>query len=478
MIRSTHVLAASAALLTSTFAHAADEPPAGEKSASISASASTSEGSSAAATADAEEKPMRRFRPERGMAEVGVFGGIFIFSKTHDFYDPATAPQEPLRRVSPDLGARVAYYPLSFLGVEAEFSAVPSKYEPGGNAFIYGVRAHGILQLPFYRVAPFFLGGYGLMGVASKPSVAGNDVDPVGHYGLGVKYFINRHLALRFDARHFIAAQAAEQVDGTSHFQALLGLSVTLGRKKEAPPPKPDPDRDHDGFLNESDQCPDEAGIAPHGCPDRDSDNDSFMDSVDKCPDVPGVAPDGCPPADRDRDSFLDKDDKCPDEPGVAPDGCPIRDTDGDGILDPDDKCVNEPETRNGYQDADGCPDELPKAVQTYTGVIRGIYFEFNSDKIQSKSRGTLDKTVQVLKDYQDIRIEISGHTDDVGKHDYNVELSQKRADSVRSYLVEHGVDPSRIKTRGAGPDEPIDDNKTAKGRAHNRRIEFKVLTE
>ncbi|MEZ4380034.1 MAG: OmpA family protein [Nannocystaceae bacterium] len=429
------------------------------------------------ADADADDTPaIRKFRPERGMAELGVFGGAFIFSKTHDFYDPATAPQEPLRRVSPDLGVRAAYFPLSFLGLEAEFSAVPAKYDPGGSAFIYGARAHGILQLPLYRVVPFFLGGYGIMGVSSDAAVAGNDVDPVGHYGVGVKYFINRYLALRFDARHFIAAQAAEQTDGTSHFQALLGLSVTLGRKK---PQKAAPkDSDGDGFLDRDDKCPDEPGVAPDGCPDRDSDGDSILDSADQCPDVPGVAPTGCPPEDRDRDGILDPDDKCPDEPGIEPDGCPLRDSDNDGILDPDDKCPDEPENRNGFEDADGCPDELPPEVKTYTGVIRGIFFEFNSDAIRKRSRPVLDAAVKVLKDYKEIRIEIVGHTDDVGGRDYNLELSRRRAESVRAYLVERGLDASRISTRGAGPDEPISDNSTGRGRAENRRIEFKVITD
>ncbi|MCA9638267.1 MAG: thrombospondin type 3 repeat-containing protein, partial [Myxococcales bacterium] len=148
------------------------------------------------------------------------------------------------------------------------------------------------------------------MGVRSAPDVAGDDVDPVGHYGAGVKYFVNRHLALRLDVRHVIAAQAAQQADGTSHLEVLAGLSLTLGRgKKPAAAPDsapPDPDRDHDGFTNVDDRCPDEPGVAPDGCPDRDSDGDSILDSVDACPAVPGVAPTGCPPADRDRDGILD----------------------------------------------------------------------------------------------------------------------------------------------------------------------------
>ena len=444
--------------------------------AEASASASVSVADESRSDRNDKVPALRRLRPDHGMAELGVFGGVFVFSKTHDFYDPATAPQEPLRRASPDIGVRAAYFPLSFLGVEAEFSAVPAKYEPGGKAFIYGARAHGILQLPLYRVVPFAAGGYGLMGVRSEASVAGNDVDPVGHYGGGVKFFVNRYLALRVDARHFVAAQAAEQRDGTSHFQALLGLSLTLGRRRVES--RPLVDSDGDGFLDGDDLCPEEPGIAPDGCPARDSDGDSILDTVDACPAVPGVAPTGCPPEDRDRDGILDGDDQCPDEPGVAPDGCPLRDSDGDGILDGDDQCPSEPENRNGFEDTDGCPDELPQEVKTHTGVIRGIFFDFNSDKIGRRSLPVLDSAVKVLREYEQIRIQIVGHTDDVGTREYNLQLSSARAESVRAYLVEHGLAPDRITTRGAGPDEPIADNTSRHGRAENRRIEFKVVTE
>ncbi|MDC0720950.1 OmpA family protein [Nannocystis bainbridge] len=424
-----------------------------------------------------EESRMRRFRPERNTGEIGIFLGTAVFAKYHDFYDPATAPQERIRRPSFEGGVRAAYFPLSFLGLELEFGALPVRYDPGGDAFMYAFRGHGILQLPFFRIVPFILGGYGLMGIRSPQSVAGKDIDPVGHYGVGVKFHVTRMFTLRLDARHLVAAQAAQQTDGTSHLEVLAGASLTLGRKKQQPA-KVDTDRDRDGVVNDKDRCPDEAGDMPDGCPDRDSDGDSFFDSKDRCPDVPGVAPDGCPPADRDRDSFLDDDDKCPEEPGVAPDGCPIRDSDGDRILDPDDKCPNEPENRNGYEDTDGCPDEMPAAITKFTGVIKGIFFDLGKATIKPTSKKTMDGTVQVLKDFPSIRVEIVGHTDNTGSRDVNLDLSRQRAESVREYLVAQGIAADRIQTRGAGPDEPIADNKTAKGRAVNRRIEYKVITE
>ena len=83
-----------------------------------------------------------------------------------------------------------------------------------------------------------------------------------------------------------------------------------------------------------------------------------------------------------------------------------------------------------------------------------------------------------MLKDHPDIRIEISGHTDDRGKDDFNMKLSQDRADAVKSYFTERGIDASRIETRGAGKTEPVESNRTKQGRAKNRRIEFKLLTK
>src|SRR5690606_33300855 len=94
----------------------------------------------------------------------------------------------------------------------------------------------------------------------------------------------------------------------------------------------------------------------------------------------------------------------------------------------------------------------------------------------RKKSRSKLDAAVDVLKKFPDLRIEISGHTDDKGDEAYNQDLSQRRADAVKDYLVGKGIDETRIETRGAGEDEPRETNATKAGRAKNRRIEFKLL--
>jgi outer membrane protein OmpA-like peptidoglycan-associated protein len=89
-----------------------------------------------------------------------------------------------------------------------------------------------------------------------------------------------------------------------------------------------------------------------------------------------------------------------------------------------------------------------------------------------------LDEAVEVLKKFPTVRLEISGHTDSTGKIERNRELSRERAEAVRQYFIEKGIDSGRLTARGAGPDEPISTNTTKTGRAENRRTEFKILQD
>jgi OOP family OmpA-OmpF porin len=220
-----------------------------------------------------------------------------------------------------------------------------------------------------------------------------------------------------------------------------------------------DPDPDHDGIVGAADKCPNEPedfdGFQDDdGCPDLDNDGDGIPDKLDKCPNEP-----------EDKDGFQDED------------GCPDPDNDGDGIPDVSDKCPNQPETVNGYQDEDGCPDEVPAAVKKFTGIIQGINFKTKSAEILKGSHVVLDKAVQVLVDYPDVKLEISGHTDNVGKAEFNMELSQKRAESVKNYFVSKGISADRLIAVGYGMDKPITSNKTAADKAKNRRTEFKLVS-
>jgi outer membrane protein OmpA-like peptidoglycan-associated protein len=446
---------------------AAPETAAPEAASSGSASFSTSTGFSS------EGDFMSQYTPEAGLIELGIFGGGIWISKDHNLRDVNNA-QLKIDRPSFELGLRAAYFPLSFLGVEGE-GALGFGKAGGDSATLMMARLHAIAQLPGSRITPFIVVGGGR--IAEKSDKLGNDGDPSAHAGIGAKMALTDMFGVRLDLRDNVTTKNPDVRSSSSewahHPEALLGLSLTLGR---TPPPPPVKDRDGDGFLDPDDKCPDEKGIAPDGCPVKDTDGDGFLDPDDKCPTEKGVAPDGCPVKDTDGDGFLDPDDKCPEEKGVAPDGCPDNDTDKDGILNPDDKCPTEPETKNGYEDEDGCPDEIPEAIKNFSGVMKGIEFDVNKATIRKKSFATLDAAVKVLTDYPKLRIEVSGHTDTDGKKDHNMQLSADRADSVKKYLVDKGIAADRIETRGAGPDEPIAPNDTNANKQKNRRIEFKIL--
>ncbi|MCC6622695.1 MAG: OmpA family protein [Deltaproteobacteria bacterium] len=238
-----------------------------------------------------------------------------------------------------------------------------------------------------------------------------------------------------------------------------------------AEPPPPPPDRDGDGIIDAEDQCPDVAGVASFGgC--LDTDGDGMPDNTDQCPEEAGVVEHrGCkppPPPDTDGDGVIDAEDSCPSEAGSKrTKGCPDRDR--DGIADASDKCPDQA----GSAAFEGC---LPPALQKFSGSIKGITFDAGKATIRKASHKTLDEAVKALQEFPELRLEIQGHTDDQGPDDTNMTLSQARADSVKAYFESKGVDAARVVAKGFGESQPVADNKTAAGRAKNRRIEFKIL--
>jgi outer membrane protein OmpA-like peptidoglycan-associated protein len=221
-----------------------------------------------------------------------------------------------------------------------------------------------------------------------------------------------------------------------------------------------DNDRDKDGIPDDEDACPDVPGIKEnHGCPDVDSDGDGIPDRLDKCPHEP-----------EDKDGWQDAD------------GCPDPDNDGDGIPDEKDECPNDPETFNGYKDDDGCPDQIDKPALVVVKrekieINDKIFFAYDSDLILPKSYELLDAVAKVIDEHKEIpAIFIEGHTDSDGPDDYNMQLSDRRAKSVMRYLVEKGVEQSRLKAKGFGETQPIAPNDSEENKAKNRRVEFKIV--
>lgn len=214
-------------------------------------------------------------------------------------------------------------------------------------------------------------------------------------------------------------------------------------------------DADQDGVPDTEDQCPDLAGtVTLHGCPD--TDKDGVADPNDKCPDIAGAAADeGCPPTtDTDQDGVPDDRDNCPDVAGTASaNGCP--------------------ETEQKQETKEEPKEELRQILPPALSAVR---FQHNSDRLLESAQEILTQAAEILKNNPNCRLVITGHTDNTGTEKVNLELSKMRAERVRDYLAEMGVDISRTIIEGEGEEKPIADNDTKNGRALNRRVELETL--
>jgi OmpA-OmpF porin, OOP family len=320
-----------------------------------------------------------------------------------------------------------------------------------------------------YWLSPYLSAGIG----GSKYKGYYGAFMPVG-VGLQVNFFDEAFLFINSQYRIAISDNAAY------HLYHSIGIAGNLGKKREpkAVPPPPIPvveapkDRDNDGIVDSLDACPDTPGFARyHGCPIPDKDKDGINDEEDKCPDVAGLARyQGCPIPDKDKDGINDEEDKCPDVAGVARyQGCPVPDRDKDGINDEEDKCPDLPgDAANG-----GCPVIKEEVVKKIAYAAKNIFFATAKYTLLAKSNKPLNEVAKILSENKDLKLDIDGYTDNKGKADKNQLLSQNRADAVKKYLVKKGVEESRLVSTGHGSDAPVVDNKTAAGRAKNRRVEL-----
>ncbi len=257
---------------------------------------------------------------------------------------------------------------------------------------------------------------------------------------------------------------------GTPDFRTFLGLQWTSAAAEVAEPePEPEPpphpvDGDGDGIPDEADRCPTEPedmdGFEDEdGCPDLDDDQDGIPDAQDRCPREP-----------EDMDGFEDED------------GCPDLDNDQDGILDHLDKCPNEAETLNGEDDDDGCPDVTTEQAFEVTCVgvdLETIHFGYADAKLTPGSLPVLDRMARILTSATYItKVRIEGHTDARGSKEFNLELSRRRSEAVRDYLVQEGVAPERLEAAAMGEQAAIADNTTAEGRRKNRRVAFIITAQ
>jgi outer membrane protein OmpA-like peptidoglycan-associated protein len=233
------------------------------------------------------------------------------------------------------------------------------------------------------------------------------------------------------------------------------------------------PDTDGDGIKDDEDACPDVKGpLVNQGCPDTDS--DGIFDFLDGCPETYGPKENkGCPWPDTDNDGLLDKDDDCPYIAGpIKNKGCPYQDTDNDGVLDKDDDCPN----TAGPSSNKGCPVIEKEIEEILNTAFNDLEFENGKDIIKITSFASLDELAEVLKKKPTWGLQMAGHTDNVGDDQKNLILSKKRAEAVKNYMINKGIDTLRLNTLYFGESMPIAPNDTPEGRQKNRRVEMKII--
>lgn len=354
-------------------------------------------------------------------------------------------------------GLSLGYNFTEKLGAELSFNYVESDYDGpvlagpsvidfnDDDASIYLYRLDLLYHITGIlpdMVVPYLAGGAGMSTFDPDRKDVDSENDFIMNYGAGLKFFLNRNMALRADVRHVL------DFDGGDTYNNLLytaGLCFEFGgAAKEAEVAGP-LDSDGDGVTDDIDRCPNTpagAKVDQWGCPD--SDGDGVPDNLDKCPNTPA----GCK---------------------VDKDGCPL-DSDNDGVIDCLDKCPNTP--AGVKVDANGCPP----AVEQGAIIFRNIQFDLGKATLREESYPILDEVTDYMKANAGVKMEVQGHTCNLGTAAFNLKLSDQRANTVRDYLVKNGVAADRLTAKGYGLTQPIAPNDKEENRAKNRRVEFKPI--
>lgn len=352
----------------------------------------------------------------------------------------ATVHQAPIDQARHDAeigpGVILGYGLTDNLAAEMLYSRVEQSFN------IVGQNVEGDTDLLWFNLLyqfnspgkwrPFVLAGAGRTdtGFDSFPDFDDTQIN----FGVGVFRALSDRWSLRADVR---GVTTDEGDDDLAPF-AFVGLTGVIGEIAKAPPP--------------------------------DTDGDGVPDVDDKCPNTPfgrEVGPDGCQ-LDSDGDGVVDADDRCPDTPaGVAVDerGCPL-DSDGDGVPDYLDEC---PDSEAGARvDEKGCYVELEETVT----IDLNLEFDTNSATLRDDHYAEIQRVVEFLREYPTAGAVIEGHTDSDGSEGYNQALSERRAESVRVYLVEQaGVSADRLSSVGFGETRPKAGNDSPAGKQANRRV-------
>ncbi len=462
--------------------------------------------------------PARAVPGDADSAELGLYAGQGLLDDYGTFQ-----PDDDLL-----YGGRLGAFLSPNWSFEFSYQQLSSENSLGAGLDITSYRGNILYNfLRGRRFRPFLTAG---LGLESTEIAKVDSNDPGANVGAGLRWYYLQNFGLRFDARFVHTDLGAKIEESQGNVEATLGAVFGWGGGPPA-------DGDGDGVRDRRDKCagtPQGAVVDVRGCP-LDGDGDGVWDGLDACPDTGAGCPvdeRGCP-LDTDLDGVIDCNDKCPgtpqgcavDEQGCAKDedgdgvcdgvdtcagtaakcpvdatGCPT-DEDGDGVIDCEDKCRGT--VKGCAVDATGCPQDedgdglcdgldqcpgtpagrtvdekgcAPLFVEKAKLVLEGVTFETDSAKLAPESRETLDSVAASLRAWSEIKVEIEGHTDASGSDAHNLELSQRRAESVRDYLVSQGIDAARLVAKGYGESAPVGDNETAEGRARNRRVELKKL--
>lgn len=341
--------------------------------------------------------------------------------------------------------------------------------------------------------SPYLFGGFGAVifdpkdGFDLRKPSGDRPATVVIPMGLGIEYRLKDALMLSIEGGYYFSTsdlldRLLPEGSNDGYYVGRIGLTYY-------PPVR---DRDGDGIEDRFDADPDNPEDFDDfededGAPDYDNDGDGIPDEKDGCPGTDETA------AKRedtreDFDNFQDED------------GCPDPDNDGDGIPDVRDGAPNEPETFNGYMDEDGVPDELPEAkkprpveqpgkvivpvetrevivpaepIKIITSCLEWVYFAVDKDDLSKESEANLDKNVKILKENPDLKVRLTGHTDSDASDEYNLDLSRRRVERVKQYLINKGISADRIKTAAYGEKEPVTSNLSETDKAKNRRVEI-----
>ena len=405
-------------------------------------------------------------------------------------------------------GGWLAFFPVRNLAIEAEAAYTKTRIiATSTDVSNIPLRGRLTYNIPLGdNASSFQIGG----GYVRDMYRTGQHFNDDGVTGLaGFRFGVSPNVGIRTSVTlDYVPSPQASRADHYVNWGIQVGLGLMLGNKY---------DSDHDGVKDNADKCPNTPRGEPvdaDGCSasQRDTDGDGVKDNADKCPNTPAgekVDANGCSASqlDADADGVPDASDRCPNTPrGEAVDasGCSDsqKDDDRDGVANSKDKCPNTPAGEavdaNGCSDsqrdddADGVPNSRDKCPNTPNGqvvdengcpvlfegtkksvILKGVNFEINKAVLTDESKLILKDVATSLAARPDVRVEVQGHTDISGGRPLNMRLSQARAKAVESFLEENGVSPAQLTAKGYGPDKPIATNKTAAGRAQNRRVEL-----